>query len=199
MKHNVDQELVARAQKGDVHAFELLVLRYQKRLARLLSKLLKTPEEIEEIVQESFVKVYKALPNFRGDSSFYTWIYRIAINTAKNYLVSHNKRVDTAQSEGFDEDGDVVDLSAQLPDFATPETHLQNKQILETVYAAMDSLPEDLRVAVTLREIDGFSYEEIAEIMDCPVGTVRSRIFRAREAIASKLKPLLDNTGKRRW
>ena len=199
MKHHMDQELVKRAQQGDMSAFEFLVLRYQKRLARLLSKLLKTPEEIEEVVQESFVKVYKALPSFRGESSFYTWLYRIAVNTAKNHLVSHNKRVDTIQLEGTDEEGDFVNLESQIPDLATPETHLQNKQILETVYATIDSLPEELRIAISLREMDGFSYEEIAEIMDCPVGTVRSRIFRARETIASKLRPLLETTGKRRW
>ncbi|MBA3505452.1 MAG: RNA polymerase sigma factor RpoE [Betaproteobacteria bacterium] len=194
----VDQQLVERAQRGDKHAFELLVLKYQRKLARLLSRFVRDPAEVEDVAQEAFIKAYRALPTFRGDSAFYTWLYRIAINTAKNYLVALGRRAPT--STGFDnEDAENFEDAEQLRDNATPETELLGKQIGETVNRAMDALPEDLRTAITLREIEGLSYEEIASAMNCPIGTVRSRIFRAREAIAAELRPLLGTDENRRW
>ncbi len=194
----VDQQLVERAQRGDKHAFELLVLKYQRKLARLLSRFVRDPAEVEDVAQEAFIKAYRALPTFRGDSAFYTWLYRIAINTAKNYLVALGRRAPT--STGFDnEDAENFEDAEQLRDNATPETELLGKQIGETVNRAMDALPEDLRTAITLREIEGLSYEEIASAMSCPIGTVRSRIFRAREAIAAELRPLLGTDENRRW
>lgn len=194
----VDQQLVERAQRGDKHAFELLVLKYQRKLARLLSRFVRDPAEVEDVAQEAFIKAYRALPTFRGDSAFYTWLYRIAINTAKNYLVALGRRAPT--STGFDnEDAENFEDAEQLRDNATPETELLGKQIGETVNRAMDALPEDLRTAITLREIEGLSYEEIAGAMNCPIGTVRSRIFRAREAIAAELRPLLGTDENRRW
>ncbi len=194
----VDQQLVERAQRGDKHAFELLVLKYQRKLARLLSRFVRDPAEVEDVSQEAFIKAYRALPTFRGDSAFYTWLYRIAINTAKNYLVALGRRAPT--STGFDnEDAENFEDAEQLRDNATPETEMLGKQIGETVNRAMDALPEDLRTAITLREIEGLSYEEIASAMSCPIGTVRSRIFRAREAIAAELRPLLGTDENRRW
>lgn len=194
----VDQQLVERAQRGDKHAFELLVLKYQRKLARLLSRFVRDPAEVEDVAQEAFIKAYRALPTFRGDSAFYTWLYRIAINTAKNYLVALGRRAPT--STGFDnEDAENFEDAEQLRDNATPESELLGKQIGETVNRAMDALPEDLRTAITLREIEGLSYEEIASAMSCPIGTVRSRIFRAREAIAAELRPLLGTDENRRW
>jgi len=194
----VDQQLVERAQRGDKHAFELLVLKYQRKLARLLSRFVRDPAEVEDVAQEAFIKAYRALPTFRGDSAFYTWLYRIAINTAKNYLVALGRRAPT--STGFDnEEAENFEDAEQLRDNATPETELLGKQIGETVNRAMDALPEDLRTAITLREIEGLSYEEIASAMNCPIGTVRSRIFRAREAIAAELRPLLGTDENRRW
>jgi RNA polymerase sigma-70 factor (ECF subfamily) len=198
-EREIDQQLVERAQRGDKHAFELLVSKYQRKLGRLLSRFIRDPAEVEDVTQEAFIKAYRALPSFRGDSAFYTWLYRIGINTAKNYLVSMGRRAptttdyDSEEAESFD-DGD------QLRDINTPENLLMSKQIANTVNASMDKLPEELRSAITLREIEGMSYEDIARIMDCPIGTVRSRIFRAREAIAEQLRPLLDTTGKdKRW
>lgn len=194
----VDQTLVERAQRGDKQAFGLLVSKYQRKLGRLLSRLIRDPAEVEDVTQEAFIKAYRALPSFRGDSAFYTWLYRIGVNTAKNYLVSQGRRAptttefDSEEAESF-EDGD------QLRDINTPEHLLLSKQIGETVNAAMESLPEELRTAIMLREIDGLSYEEIAAIMECPIGTVRSRIFRAREAVAEKLQPLLDTGPDKRW
>ena len=205
----VDQELVVRAQRGDKRAFELLVAKYQRKLGRLLSRLVRDPAEVEDVTQEAFIKAYRALPSFRGDSAFYTWLYRIAINTAKNYLVAMGRRAPT--STGFDhedaesfEDAEQLRDSAtpeaeQLRDAATPEGELLGKQIAATVNRAMDQLPEDLRTAITLREIEGLSYEEIASVMNCPIGTVRSRIFRARESIAAELRPLLGTDENRRW
>lgn len=195
---DIDQQLVERAQAGDKHAFDLLVSKYQRKLGRLLSRFIRDPAEVEDVAQEAFVKAYRALPSFRGDSAFYTWLYRIGINTAKNYLVAMGRRApttteyDSEEAEGF-EDGE------QLRDINTPESMLMSKQIGATVNQAMEELPEDLRTAITLREIEGLSYEEIASIMNCPIGTVRSRIFRAREAIAAKLRPLLDTRKDRRW
>ncbi len=194
----IDQQLVEKAQRGDKRAFELLVIKYQRKLERLLSRVIRDPAEIEDVAQEAFIKAYRALPNFRGDSAFYTWLYRIGINTAKNYLVAMGRRAPTAtefdseEAEGFD-DGD------QLRDINTPESMLMSKEIASTVNDTMDRLPEELRTAITLREIEGLSYQEIATIMNCPIGTVRSRIFRAREAIAERLRPLLDTRKDQRW
>jgi len=194
----VDQQLVERAQRGDKKAFELLVVKYQRKLARLLSRFVRDASEVEDVTQEAFIKAYRALPSFRGDSAFYTWLYRIGINTAKNYLVSLGRRaptvtgVDSEEAEGIEE-GD------QLRDLNTPENQMMTRQLAATVNQALQELPEELRTAITLREIDGMSYEEIAQIMNCPIGTVRSRIFRAREAIAERLRPHLDTPKDRRW
>src|SRR5688500_18438390 len=185
-----DQQLVQRVQKGDKSAFDLLVLKYQHRVLKLVGRFVNDAAEAQDVAQEAFLKAYRALPSFRGDSAFYTWLYRIAINTAKNTLVSNRRRrVD------FDldlQDPDQYDRHAKLKDVATPERVMLTEEIREVVERAMQQLPEDLRTAIVLREIEGLSYEEIAEAMDCPVGTVRSRIFRAREAIDKRLQPLLD-------
>jgi RNA polymerase sigma-70 factor (ECF subfamily) len=194
----IDHELVLLAQRGDKRAFGMLVEKYQRKLSRLLSRMIRDQAEIEDVVQESFIKAYRALPNFRGDSAFYTWLYRIGINTAKNYLVSLGRRpsvstdIEIEDAENFDEGG-------ELRTTETPETALMTKQIAQTVNSAVMSLPEELKTAITLREIEGLSYEEIATIMQCPIGTVRSRIFRAREAISVKLRPLLDTPEHKRW
>jgi RNA polymerase sigma-70 factor (ECF subfamily) len=194
----VDQQLVERAQRGDKRAFELLVVKYQRKLGRLLSRLIRDPAEVEDVTQEAFIKAYRALPSFRGDSAFYTWLYRIGINTAKNYLVALGRRAPT--STGFDhEEAEGFEDAEQLRDSNTPETELSGKQVAATVNKAVAALPEDLRTAITLREIEGLSYEEIANVMNCPIGTVRSRIFRAREAIAADLRPLLGTDKDRRW
>lgn len=194
----VDQQLVERAQKGDKRAFELLVMKYQRKLERLLSRVIRDPGEIEDVAQEAFIKAYRALPNFRGDSAFYTWLYRIGINTAKNYLISLGRRAPTSTEFDADE-AESFEEATGLRDINTPEAALMTKQIARTVNETIDSLPEELRTAITLREIDGLSYEEIAQIMDCPIGTVRSRIFRAREAVAEKLRPQLGTSKDRRW
>ncbi len=197
-ERDIDQQLVERVQRGDKGAFDLLVSKYQRKIFRLLSRLIRDHGEIEDVAQEAFIKAYRALPNFRGDSAFYTWLYRIAINTAKNHLVSQGRRapttteVDIEEAETFD-DGD------HLRDLNTPESMLVTKQVGEAVNRAIDELPEDLRTAIVLREIEGLSYEEIADSMSCPIGTVRSRIFRAREAIAQELKPVLDTAKDKRW
>ncbi|RDE49712.1 MAG: RNA polymerase sigma factor RpoE [Candidatus Accumulibacter meliphilus] len=197
-EREIDQLLVERAQAGDKHAFELLVAKYQRKLARLLSRFIRDAAEVDDVAQEAFIKAYRALPSFRGDSAFYTWLYRIGINTAKNYLVAQGRRAPT--STEFDaQEAESFEDADQLRDINTPESLLQSKQIGETINAAMDGLPDELRSAIVLREIDGLSYEEIAEAMSCPIGTVRSRIFRAREAVAEKLRPLLDTTADRRW
>jgi RNA polymerase sigma-70 factor (ECF subfamily) len=194
----IDQQLVERAQRGDKSAFELLVAKYQRKLVRLLSRFIRDPTEVEDVAQEAFIKAYRALPSFRGDSAFYTWLYRIGINTAKNYLVAMGRRaptvseIESADSEGSEESG-------QVPDYNTPENELMSRQIAETVNRAVEDLPEELRTAITLRELEGLSYEDIATIMNCPIGTVRSRIFRAREAIAEKLRPQLETRKDRRW
>jgi RNA polymerase sigma-70 factor (ECF subfamily) len=194
----VDQALVERAQNGDKQAFGLLVSKYQRKLNRLLSRLIRDPAEVEDVTQEAFVKAYRALPSFRGDSAFYTWLYRIGVNTAKNYLVSQGRRAPTA-TEVDSEEAEGYEEGEQLRDINTPEHLLLSKQIGETVNAAMEALPEELRTAIMLREIEGLSYEEIATIMECPIGTVRSRIFRAREAVAERLRPLLDTRPDQRW
>jgi RNA polymerase sigma-70 factor (ECF subfamily) len=194
----VDQQLVERAQRGDKRAFELLVAKYQRKLGRLLSRLVRDPGEVEDVTQEAFIKAYRALPNFRGDSAFYTWLYRIAINTAKNYLVALGRRAPTTTEFDHEEAESFEDADA-LRDSATPEAELLTREIATTVNRAMEALPDDLRTAITLREIEGLSYEEIASVMNCPIGTVRSRIFRAREAIAVELRPLLGTDENRRW
>ena len=194
----LDRHLVERAQRGDKHAFELLVSKYQRRLLRLLSRYMRDQGEVEDVAQETFIKAYRALPGFRGDSAFYTWLYRIGINTAKNFLIASGRRVPTA-TEHDAEEAEAFDEGEQLRDINTPESLLMSKEIAATVNAAMDDLPADMRSAIMLREIDGLSYEEIAAIMSCPIGTVRSRIFRAREDIAKKLRPILDSNKDRRW
>ncbi|MFO1380198.1 MAG: RNA polymerase sigma factor RpoE [Chitinivorax sp.] len=197
-EREIDQQLVERAQRGDKRAFELLVAKYQRKLGRLLSRFIRDPAELEDVAQEAFIKAYRALPSFRGESAFYTWLYRIGINTAKNYLVASGRRAPVSADIGLD-DEDGPELDERVPDNHTPETELMNRQIVETVNAAMEQLPDELRVAITLRELEGLSYEDIAAAMGCPIGTVRSRIFRAREAIAAQLKPLLDIGNKKRW
>jgi len=197
-ERETDQLLVERAQAGDKRAFEVLFAKYQRKVARLLSRFVRDPAEVEDVSQEAFIKAYRALPSFRGDSAFYTWLYRIAINTAKNYLVAQGRRAPT-WTEFDAEEAEVFEDASQLRDINTPESLLLTRQIGETVNAAMEALPDELRHAIVLREIDGLSYEEIASTMDCPIGTVRSRIFRAREAVAEKLRPLLDISADRRW
>lgn len=194
----IDHELVLRAQRGDKRAFGLLVDKYQRKLARLLSRMIRDQSEIEDVVQESFIKAYRALPNFRGDSAFYTWLYRIGINTAKNYLVSVGRRP-TVSTDIEIEDAENFESGDELRTMDTPESSMMTKQIAQTVNDTVEGLPEELRTAITLREIEGLSYEEIATIMACPIGTVRSRIFRARETIAQKLRPLLDTPENKRW
>lgn len=194
----IDHELVLRAQRGDKRAFGMLVDKYQRKLGRLLSRMVRDQAEIEDIVQETFIKAYRALPNFRGDSAFYTWLYRIGINTAKNYLVSMGRR--PTVSTGIEiEDAENFEDGNELRTMDTPESAMMTKQIAQTVNDTVAGLPEELRTAITLREIEGLSYEEIATIMSCPIGTVRSRIFRARETISLKLRPLLDTPEHKRW
>lgn len=195
---DIDRELVARAQRGDKRAFELLVEKYQRKLARLLSRLIRDPAEVEDVTQEAFIKAYRALPAFRGDSAFYTWLYRIGINTAKNYLVAAARRAPTSTEMDMEE-AEGLEQAEQLRDINTPESLLLSKEIGATVNATIDELPEELREAIQLREVEGMSYEDIARIMDCPIGTVRSRIFRAREAIAERLRPLLGTAKDKRW
>jgi RNA polymerase sigma-70 factor (ECF subfamily) len=197
-EREADLLLVERVQSGDRDAFGLLVSKYQRKLLRLVMRMVRDPAEAEDVTQEAFIKAYRALPNFRGESAFYTWLYRIGVNTAKNWLVAHGRRMPTVSELG-DEDGEGIEDSGLLRDDETPDRVLLSKQIGETVNAAMDALPEDLRTAISLREIEGLTYEEIAQVMDCPIGTVRSRIFRAREAIAAQLRPLLDTAPDRRW
>ena len=194
----VDQALVERAQQGDHKAFELLVSKYQRRLTRLLARFVKDEHEVNDVTQEALIKAYRALPNFRGESAFYTWLYRIGINTAKNFLATNGKKM-VISADVANEEGEMFDLSDQLADDHTPEAEMMNREILQTVEAAVAKLPENLRRAITLREMEGLSYEEIAQIMDCPIETVRSRIFRAREVIAKDLRPLLDTSENQRW
>lgn len=197
-EREIDQALVERAQAGDKRAFEQLVGKYQRKLGRLLSRFIRDQAEVEDVTQEAFIKAYRALPSFRGESAFYTWLYRIGINTAKNHLVARGRRAPTSTEFDSDE-AESFDDAELLHDINTPERLLQSKQIGQTVNAAMEALPDELRNAIVLREIEGLSYEEIALEMKCPIGTVRSRIFRAREAVAEKLRPLLDTAPDQRW
>jgi RNA polymerase sigma-70 factor, ECF subfamily len=198
---DVDAALVERVKQGDVKAFEMLVVKYQRRVQRLIGRMVRDSDLVADIAQESFIRAYRALPQFRGDSAFYTWLYRIAVNTAKKALVDlrRNPVITEAAMASVDEDDETSRRKSEPTDSATPEALLASKQVATAVNAAIDALSEDLRQAITLREIEGLSYEEIAETMDCPIGTVRSRIFRAREAIALRLRPLLDTRDKSRW
>ena len=197
-ERDVDAELVQRVQRGDKRAFDLLVLKYQRKIMRLLSRMIREPGEVEDVAQEAFIKAYRALPQFRGDSAFYTWLSRIAINTARNWQAANGRRP-SAPSVIETEDGETFSQIDNLTDISTPESMMASRQIVDTVNAAIDALPEELRTAIVLREIEGMSYEDIAQSMDCPIGTVRSRIFRAREAIAAQLRPVLGNDAERRW
>ncbi|PKQ72998.1 RNA polymerase sigma factor RpoE [Aeromonas sobria] len=187
----LDEQLVERVQRGDKAAFNLLVKKYQHKVVNLVAKYVNNPGDVPDVAQEAFIKAYRALPTFRGESAFYTWLYRIAVNTAKNYLTSQGRRPPSSDVEA--DDAESYGGGEALQEVATPENLALTDEIQRTVFAAIEALPEDLRTAITLRELEGLSYEEIAEIMDCPVGTVRSRIFRARDAIDKKLKPLIEN------
>ena len=187
-----DTELVARVQHGDKSAFDLLVLKYQHRIVKLVGRYVREPADALDVTQDAFIKAYRALPNFRGESAFYTWLYRIAINTAKNYLVAAARRPSDVDL-GSNEDGEQFEIEDMQSTLETPDRLLLTEEIRLTVVDAIEKLPDDLRTAIMLRELDGLSYEEIATAMDCPIGTVRSRIFRAREAIDLRLKPLLEN------
>jgi RNA polymerase sigma-70 factor (ECF subfamily) len=184
-----DKVLVERVQHGDKKAFDLLVIKYQQRIMKVLSRYVRDSHEVEDLAQEAFIKAYRALPNFRGESAFYTWLYRIAINTAKNFIVAKGRRppgfdIDATEAESYEGE-------SALKDYASPERETLKEEVKETIFRAIDTLPDDLKTAITLRELEGMSYEEIADAMECPIGTVRSRIFRAREAIDTQLKPLL--------
>ncbi|HEB58354.1 MAG TPA: RNA polymerase sigma factor RpoE [Gammaproteobacteria bacterium] len=189
-EQHVDQALIERVQSGDKQAFDVLVGKYQHKIANLVSRYIRDPMDVQDLVQESFIKAYRALANFRGDSAFYTWLYRIAINTAKNHLVAQSRRppgsdIDATEAEQYDGE-------SSLKEYASPERVAMKDEIADVVVRAIDALPEDLKTALTLREMEGMSYEEIAEVMDCPIGTVRSRIFRAREAVDKQLAPLVN-------
>lgn len=187
----LDLDLVRRVQRGDMAAFDLLVRKYQHRVAALAGRYVKDWSECQDIAQETFIRAYRAIGNFRGDSQFYTWLHRIAVNTAKNHLVASNRRPPTDDIDI--DDAEHFDAASGLRDHDTPERELMRQQMEQTVLRAVQALPEELRTAITLREVEGLSYEEIAARMDCPIGTVRSRIFRAREAIDQELRPLMDN------
>ncbi len=187
---NADQYLVERVQRGDKQAFDILVRKYQHKLAKLISRYVYDPSEVMDVVQETFLKAYRAIPNFRGDSAFYTWLYRIGVNTAKNYLIAQGRKPPSVDIDA--EEAEQYEGESDLKEYATPEGMLLREELEKTVFDTIENLPEDLRTAIVLRELEGLSYEEIAEAMKCPVGTVRSRIFRAREAINEKLKPLLE-------
>lgn len=190
-EQNVDQQLVERVQSGDKNAFNLLVTKYQHKVASLVSRYVKNQSDVPDIVQEAFIKAYRALPNFRGDSAFYTWLYRIAVNCAKNHLVSTGRKPPGSDIEI--EDAEIYDSGDALRENASPEKLLLTNEIKKVVFDTIGQLPEDLRTAINLRELEGLSYEEIAVIMECPVGTVRSRIFRARDAVDKKIRPLLQS------
>ena len=198
---DADALLVERVKRGDVRAFEMLVVKYQRRIERLIGRMVRDIDLVADIAQETFIRAYRALPQFRGESAFYTWLYRIAVNTAKKALVDLKRDpiVTEAALASRDADDETSHVENELSDGTTPDAVLASKEIAATVNAAIDALSEDLRQAITLREIEGLSYEEIAEVMRCPIGTVRSRIFRAREAIAERLRPLLDTREGERW
>ncbi|QLE84580.1 RNA polymerase sigma factor RpoE [Shewanella sp. Scap07] len=185
-----DQQLVERVQQGDKNAFNLLVQKYQHKVINLIARYVKNQADVADVAQEAFIKAYRALPNFRGESAFYTWLYRIAVNTAKNHLVALGRRAPANDVDA--EEAEYYDGSDALKEFASPERMMLSDEIQKVVFDTLDTLPEELKMAISLRELDGMSYEEIANVMDCPVGTVRSRIFRAREAIDKKLQPLLE-------
>ncbi len=189
LSEDLDQDLVKKVQCGDKAAFDLLVIKYQHKIVHLVNRYVKDPSEAQDVAQDTFIKAYRALGDFRGDSAFYTWLYRIAINTAKNYLLSRSRR--HFDYEVDVQDAEQIENAPQLKDMETPENLLMNDQVVQVIRTAIEKLPEEMRIAITLREFEGMSYEEIAEAMDCPIGTVRSRIFRAREAIDEKLNPLL--------
>lgn len=199
---DADALLVERVKRGDVRAFEMLVVKYQRRIERLIGRMVRDTDLVQDIAQETFIRAYRALPQFRGESAFYTWLYRIAVNTAKKSLMDlkRDPLVTESARAGRDDDGDETSrVENELSDGETPEALLASKEIAQAVNAAIEALSEDLRQAITLREIEGLSYEEIADVMNCPIGTVRSRIFRAREAIAERLRPLLDTRAGERW
>ena len=189
-ERSIDQALVERVQRGEKQAFDILVLKYQNKIIQLANRYVHDPDEARDVAQEAFIKAYRALGRFRGDSAFYTWLYRIAINTAKNYLVASGRRPPRSDIDA--RDAEQYEGATGLKEYATPERLLMKDEIQQTIAAAIDELPDDLRTAITLRELEGLSYEEIAQTMECPIGTVRSRIFRARDAIDTRLKPLLD-------
>ena len=196
-----DAALVERVKRGDVRAFEMLVVKYQRRIERLIGRMVRDVDLVPDIAQETFIRAYRALPQFRGESAFYTWLYRIAVNTAKKALMElkRDPLVSESAYASRDDDDETSRVENELSDGETPEGLLASKEIAAAVNAAIEALSEDLRQAITLREIEGLSYEEIAEAMNCPIGTVRSRIFRAREAIATRLRPLLDTREGSRW
>ena len=198
---DVDALLVQRAKEGEVRAFEMLVVKYQRRIERLISRMVRDSDLVQDIAQETFIRAYRALPNFRGEAAFYTWLYRIAVNSAKKALsdMKRDPLVSESSLHSSNEDEETSRVENELTDGSTPEAVLASKEIATAVNSAVEALSEDLRQAITLREIEGLSYEEIAEYMNCPIGTVRSRIFRAREAIALKLRPLLDTRDGERW
>jgi len=198
---DADALLVERAKRGDTRAFEMLVVKYQRRIERLVGRMVRDADLVQDVAQESFIRAYRALPQFRGESAFYTWLYRIAVNTAKKTLVDLKRDIVVSESAlGMADEGDETSRAEnELSDGETPEAVLASKEIAAAVNAAIEALSEDLRQAITLREIEGLSYEEISEVMNCPIGTVRSRIFRAREAIAARLRPLLDTRAGERW
>jgi RNA polymerase sigma-70 factor (ECF subfamily) len=199
---DTDLMLVERTVAGDQKAFELLVLKYQRRIERLIGRMVRDADLVEDIAQETFIRAYRALAQFRGEAQFYTWLYRIAVNTAKKALVDLKRDPTVSESAlrgGGDDEDETSAVENELTTAESPETVLAAKEIAATVNSAMEALPEELRQAVTLREIEGLSYEEIAEVMNCPIGTVRSRIFRAREAISAKVKPMLENQSGKRW
>lgn len=198
---DTDLQLVQRTVAGDLRAYELLVVKYQRRIERLISRMVRDPDLVQDIAQETFIRAYRALHQFRGDAQFYTWLYRIAVNTAKKALLDMKRDpvISETALSGNDEDDETSLLGRELTTEETPETLLAAQEIVAAVNAAMEDLPDDLRQAVTLREIEGLSYEEIATLMACPIGTVRSRIFRAREAISARVRPLLENQSGKRW
>ncbi|UZD55524.1 RNA polymerase sigma factor RpoE [Caldimonas aquatica] len=201
MSADADHLLIERVKRGEQKAFELLVIKYQRKIERLIGRMVRDPDLIQDIAQETFIRAYRALPQFRGDSAFYTWLYRIAVNTAKKSLVElkRDPLVTGSALTSLEDEDETSRVENELSDGETPEAVLASKEIANTVNAAIEALSDDLRQAITLREIEGLSYEEIAEVMNCPIGTVRSRIFRAREAIAERLRPLLDTPDGKRW